>query len=267
MKIIIFTTNQIRHQFFIDYMSRQKDIKLVACFVEKNLHKKYQRKIKLSKLQKKHFNKRNLKEKIFFSNYLKKKNLKNISYVPAQKLSKSKKIIDILKKKNYDFVISFGCSIIDDTLLKINRKKFLNIHLGLSPYYLGSGTNFWPFSNNELQFLGATIMRTSKKLDQGSILHQIRLSIKRGHDIHDVGNLIILKIVKQLKYVLKNLNKNTKNFTFTKYKTKVYKRSDFNDESLKKAYKNIENGMISKYLIKKKFLEKKYKIINLKECI
>ena len=73
MKIIIFTTNQIRHQFFIDYMSRQKDIKLVACFVEQNLHKKYQKKIKLSKLQKKHFNKRNLKEKIFFSNYLKKK--------------------------------------------------------------------------------------------------------------------------------------------------------------------------------------------------
>ena len=39
----------------------------------------------------------------------------------------------------------------------------INVHLGLSPYYKGSATNFWPFVNNELQFLGVTFMVTDKE--------------------------------------------------------------------------------------------------------
>ena len=98
------------------------------------------------------------KEKKFFQIF--KDKFKKI-FIPPKQLNK--KLFNHLKTKSYNYVVSFGCSIIGDDLLKINRAKFINIHLGLSPYYLGSGTNFWPFVNNELQFLGATIMRTEKK--------------------------------------------------------------------------------------------------------
>ena len=79
-----------------------------------------------------------------------------------------------------------------------------------------------------------------------------------------MGNQIIYKIIKDLKFVLKNQYKLKKDFRFTNYKTKTYKRKDFDDKSLEKAYKNIENGIIKDYLRKKK-LEKKYKILNLKK--
>tara|TARA_Y100001958_G_C21151557_1_gene487612 strand:+ start:151 stop:951 length:801 start_codon:yes stop_codon:yes gene_type:complete len=265
INIIILTTDQIRHKFFINYLFKQKEFNIIACFVEKNLHDHYHKKI--SKLQKKHFNIRLKKEKKFFSKYSKIK-LKNFFFIQPKQISKSRKFSNYLRMKNYDYVVSFGCSIIGDDLLKINRQKFINIHLGLSPYYLGSGTNFWPFVNNELQFLGATIMRTEKKIDKGKILHQIRPDIKKDNDIHDVGNQIIYKIVKDLKFVLKNQFKlKNKIFRFTKYKTKTYKRKHFDDQSLEKAYKNIEYGMIKDYLGKKKKLEKKYKILNLKKLI
>ena len=265
MNIIILTTDQTRHKFFINYLFKQKEFNIIGCFVEKNLHNHYQKKI--SKLQKNHFKSRSEKEKKFFSKYSK-INSKKIFYIPPKTISKSKKLINQLKMNNYDYVVSFGCSIISDELLKINRAKFINIHLGLSPYYLGSGTNFWPFANNELQFLGATIMKTEKKIDEGRILHQIRPDIKKKNDIHDVGNQIIYKIVKDLKFVLLNQHKLKKKFfRFTKYQTKTYKRIDFNDHSLEKAYKNIERGIIKDYLTQKKKLEKKYKIINLKKII
>ena len=201
INVIILTTDQIRHKFFINYLSQQKEFNIIACFVERNLHNHYQKKI--SKLQKKHFNIRLKKKKKFFSKYSK-INLKKIFFIPPKQISKSKKLFNHLKTKSYNYVVSFGCSIIGDDLLKINRAKFINIHLGLSPYYLGSGTNFWPFVNNELQFLGATIMRTEKKIDSGKVLHQIRPNLKNNDDIHDVGNQIIYKIIKDLKFVLKN---------------------------------------------------------------
>jgi hypothetical protein len=47
-----------------------------------------------------------------------------------------------------DLIISYGCSIIKRPLIEYFDKKFINIHLGLSPYYKEGGTNFWPFVNN-----------------------------------------------------------------------------------------------------------------------
>jgi phosphoribosylglycinamide formyltransferase 1 len=265
MNIIILTTDQYRHKFLINYLANQKKINIIACFIEKKLHQNYQKNISI--FQKKHFIIRSKKEKLFFLPKNKKKKLKKVFLISPKQISKSQKVLKYLKK-NYDYVISFGCSIIPDNVLEINRNKFINIHLGLSPYYLGSGTNFWPFVNDELQFLGATIMRTSKKLDKGKILHQIRPNIKHGSDIHDIGNQIIYKIIKDLKFVLFNIHKLKKiKFKFPKFKTKVYKRKDFDDQSLEKAYKNIQYGIVKNYLNKKNYLEKKYKIFNLKKLI
>ena len=87
-----------------------------------------------------------------------------------ENLSLRKKIIDTKP----DLVIAYGCSIIKEPLISIFKKKFLNIHLGLSPYYRGSATNFWPFVLNELQFVGITYMNIDSGVDTGPILHQFR---------------------------------------------------------------------------------------------
>ena len=78
-------------------------------------------------------------------------------------------------------------------MLKKYKKKFLNIHLGLSPYYKGSATNFWPFVNNELQFVGVSFLGIDDGIDTGPIIHQIRPDFKIGDSIHDVGNKLIIK--------------------------------------------------------------------------
>ena len=41
--------------------------------------------------------------------------------------------------------------------------KILNLHLGISPYYKGSGTNYFPLVNNEPQYVGATFMFLDKR--------------------------------------------------------------------------------------------------------
>ena len=61
----------------------------------------------------------------------------------------------------------------------------------MSPYYRGSGTNFWPFVNNELQFIGATFMHIDEGVDTGEIIHQIRANIFHDDNIHQIGNRLI----------------------------------------------------------------------------
>jgi methionyl-tRNA formyltransferase len=61
----------------------------------------------------------------------------------------------------------------------------------LSPYYRGSGTNFFPFVNNEPEYVGATFMYIDEGIDTGEIIHQIRPTIFLGDTIHHVGNRLI----------------------------------------------------------------------------
>ena len=72
-----------------------------------------------------------------------------------------------------DYLLTYGCSIIKNPILKHFKQNSINIHLGLSPYYLGSATNFWPFVNDELQFVGVTFMKLEDGIDDGPIIHQI----------------------------------------------------------------------------------------------
>ena len=131
--------------------------------------------------------------------------------------------------------------------------------MGLSPYYKGSGTNFFPFVNKELHFCGSTIMLISKKIDSGKIVHQIRPDFKPTDNIHTIGNKIIKKTATDLCRIL-TTKKKIKVFKIrTKYKTKYYKRKDFDNKKLDIALNNIKQNLVVNYILKyKRFMEKKY---------
>ena len=46
------------------------------------------------------------------------------------------------------------------------------MHGGLSPWYKGGATHFWPTYLIEPEFTGITVHETTKDLDAGAIIHQ-----------------------------------------------------------------------------------------------
>ena len=107
------------------------------------------------------------------------------------------------------------------------NKRFINLHLGLSPYYKGSGTNFWPIANNEFQFLGATFMLIDEGVDSGPIIHQFRPMLNVNDNIHTIGCKIILQTTIDLEKILLNF-KQIKPIKQKKIKySKIYKKKDF----------------------------------------
>ena len=104
--------------------------------------------------------------------------------------------------------------------------------MGLSPYYEGSGTNFWPFVEDELSAIGTTFMHIDSGIDTGDIIHQIRAKIKKNDSIHSIGNRLIKDSASECVKIIKNFNmlkKHKKNSS----EGRLYRNKDFNEECIK----------------------------------
>ena len=160
-------------------------------------------------------------------------------------------------------MIVFGSSIIRESILSLSKKnRFINLHLGLSPYYKGNGTNFWPFINDELEFLGSTILHLDSGIDTGDIITHVRPQIEENDNVHSLGCKIIDDSVKAIIKILERIKNNQDINRIPQWTIKnerVYKLKDFNEEILKKYFEKIDNGIINEYSKKKK---KEFKIID-----
>jgi hypothetical protein len=70
-----------------------------------------------------------------------------------------------------DVVVVFGASFIKTPLVDaLVGRSAINIHMGVSPQYRGSSTNFWAMYDRRPELVGATIHRLTSGLDSGPIL-------------------------------------------------------------------------------------------------
>jgi len=81
-----------------------------------------------------------------------------------------------------DAIVLFGSCIIKDPLLGQYAGRMINMHLGLSPYYRGSATNFWPLVDGLPECVGVTVHHAILKVDGGSVLAQARPDAALGDD-------------------------------------------------------------------------------------
>jgi methionyl-tRNA formyltransferase len=137
-------------------------------------------------------------------------------------------------------------------LLKVFERKVINIHLGLSPYYRGSGTNFWPLFYNEPESVGATIHLATSKVDAGDILYQVRPIVVSGDNIHDFGNKTIIAATEVLYDVVAAYNKDTiVSDVQDLSNSKLCRRKDLTAQAIEAVYQNFENGLVANYLANK----------------
>ena len=90
-----------------------------------------------------------------------------------------------------DVVAVYGTLIIGRKLISA-CPHILNIHTGLSPYYRGSDTIFWPIHNGEPELIGVTVHRLEAGVDSGPILATARPDIEPN----DTEDTLFAKCVK-----------------------------------------------------------------------
>jgi phosphoribosylglycinamide formyltransferase-1 len=255
--IVIITGSELRHNFFRNYLASANGISVLKSYCE-TLEGNLQEKISLDSentLRAQHLLMREETEKDFFQLYCENTQDKsNPTFIRPGEINNANYVNEI-KELNPDIIVSYGCCIIKPPLIKFFKRRFLNIHLGLSPYYRGSGTNFWPFVNKELQYVGVTFMYIDEGVDTGEVIHQIRPLIIPGDNIHQIGNRLIRDMAICCALLIKKFNQleKPKELLFDEKLVRYYRNKDFSEESVAKMYENFKEGLVSEYLKNKSF--------------
>lgn len=148
-----------------------------------------------------------------------------------------------------DVVVLYGTGMIRPQLIERYRGRFVNLHLGLSPYYRGAGTNFWPLVNGEPEFVGATIHEVDLAVDAGAILTQVAAVIQAGDRAHQIGTRTIQEAAAVLGEVAAlKARGGIEGVEQDLSQGKVYRVRDFTGEAVRQLWRNLEEGMIERYL-------------------
>ena len=121
----------------------------------------------------------------------------------SRKQLNSPETLAFIKPIEPDLVLSYGVhKLTDRTLASLPPKKW-NIHGGLSPWYRGVITHFWPSYQLEPQFTGMTLHELSSELDAGSIVHQNAAPLVRGDGVHELACRAVSGFCEELGTILR----------------------------------------------------------------
>ena len=155
----------------------------------------------------------------------------------------------MIKDFEPDFCFIFGVDLILSPTIDVLPKDKVNLHLGLSPWYKGGATLFWPFYHLAPQFCGSTFHNISKEADAGDIIHQCVPKLEIGDGIHDVGVKCVLKAAEDLPLMF-DYWKRKRCFKKKEQKTsgRNWRGVDFHAYQLRVIYDLFDNKIVDKYL-------------------
>lgn len=171
MNITVFTSNQPRHIYLINELSKICD----KVFAIQECNTVFPGEVKdlydNSNTMNEYFKHvRNAEKEVFGTVRFLTGNVEHLA-LKAGDLSKlSKESLEIAL--NSDVYIVFGASYIKGWLADyLVEHNAINIHMGVSPYYRGSSCNFWAIYDGHPELVGATIHLLNKGLDSGAMLY------------------------------------------------------------------------------------------------
>ncbi|MBF0251424.1 MAG: hypothetical protein HQL35_12440 [Alphaproteobacteria bacterium] len=255
MRVVILTGSELRHSFLRKAFGLADGIEVLLSVCEgeeKSLRSRILRQKDdglSTRLREMHVTGREQSEQDFFSSFVSlTPDRSNPLHIPKGDVN-TPEMIQRIEELNPDLLLCYSSSLIRGSLLRTFKGRFLNVHLGLSPYYRGSGTNLWPLINGEPEYVGATFMHIDEGIDTGEIIHQIRARVIPGDSPHQIGNRLISDMVAAYIELVRNFKAlQPMGQLPIPESARLYKRNDFVEESLERLYANLESGMISAYL-------------------
>lgn len=148
-----------------------------------------------------------------------------------------------------DVLATFGCSIIGPRLIAELPRRAVNLHLGLSPYYRGSGTNLWPLVDGRPELVGATFLHLDEGIDTGEIIHQIRARVYPGDSPHHIGNRLIADAATVFPEVLRAVEGlPPADPVAPSTPGRTYRRCEVDEASIQRLEAHFSAGLVERYL-------------------
>jgi methionyl-tRNA formyltransferase len=250
MKVLLFIGNHLRHKH-IAQMLYQKNLLAGIVFEEREEFiptppENVEQVVK--ELFITHFEDRAIAENKFFGT------VANFAPdVPILSISKEElngeKTKLFIKNTKHDLGISYGIHKLEQETIELVTGERWNIHGGLSPWYRGNTTLFWPSYMLEPQLTGMTVHCLTQKLDGGDIVHHSVPELVRDDKIHDLSCRAVLQVANDLPRLIEKLErKELRPYLKQKYSGKLWIENDWKPEHLKVVYELYKNNVVNDYL-------------------
>jgi folate-dependent phosphoribosylglycinamide formyltransferase PurN len=105
--------------------------------------------------------------------------------VPANEINQPH-VAELLKEANLDVVLVSCAPLMKPRIFNIPRLGTINVHRGISPFYRGQDTLFWPLYFRDYEQVGVTVHRIDRGTDTGPILAQGYLNLEPGDTLPQV---------------------------------------------------------------------------------
>jgi len=199
-----------------------------------------------------HFLDRARQEEAFFgtlSEWISERGDCRVSHVEPVELN-ADRTLRFLETADVDAVAVFGTDLVRPPLLGRWPRRMVNLHLGLSPYYRGTATNFYPLLNEEPEYVGATIHLLDAGIDAGPILKHVRPAIQADDTPHTIGCKAIAAGVEAMIAALQDLEagRGTAVPQWEVPNARLYLRRDYDPRQVVELRRKIEAGLIGKYV-------------------
>lgn len=235
-RALVLTSSALRHQYFTSQVASQFELVGVMREPKKNYFTQARAE---STAVEAHFAKLAEAEKEFFAGT----ESANAS-ITVEDLN-ALEAVEAAKKLNPDVVCLFGTSILKTPWLEAFPNRIVNLHLGLSPYYRGAATLFWPFHDGRLECLGTTIHLAIAKVDAGAMLKRIKPRFEVGDDYYRITTRLIRDSLEQFPSAVTEYldGKITPFAQENDPHARVMKKADFNEAALVKALAYMGGGL------------------------
>lgn len=255
MRVAVLTSVDTRHRYFANVMARHMDV--VAVVYEQTGYSPARTfGCGLSKEEESvvaaHFDERARQEDLFFgkdAGWIRERTgTRVIQLVPGA--LNSPRTLNFVRGAKPDVVLVYGTNLIRDPLLSTFSGRMVNLHLGLSPYYRGTATNFYPLLNEEPEYVGATIHVIDAGIDSGPILAQVRPRIVAGDQPHTIGCKAILAAVNAMATIVADWHSGrlTPVPQWKPATSRLYLRKDYHPRQVVDLAQRMAGGLIDRWL-------------------
>ena len=249
-KVVLLTGSELRHTYFRLRVATHPSINVLSTYCEgdeRSLKNRTLGNPNTTVLDRLHISAREQSERDFFQSLTQiMPDRSNPKSIPKGAINEQQ-IIDEICSNDPDLLVCYGSSLIKEPLISMFQNRFLNVHLGLSPYYRGSGTNVWPIINREPHMIGATFLHLDKGIDTGEIIHQFRADLFLGDSPHSIGNRLIKKMVEECCRVIVSFSALSRERQ-PEANGKIYYQRDFDSAACRALYENCQSSLIGDYL-------------------
>ena len=158
--------------------------------------------------------------------------------------------VDFINSMVPDLVLSYGVhKLTPATLQGIHAPLKWNIHGGLSPWYRGVVTHFWPSYMLEPQMTGMTVHQLTKDIDGGDVIHQSLAELVRGDGVHDTACRAVQSLCDDMKTLMEIVTSGNIRAPVGQTTTgRIWRSADWRPAHLHSVYELYGNRVVDHYL-------------------